>query len=472
MNTKTLGIFSAAALLSVASLAFVTQSTPRPQPAPPLPIAQPDPKPLQPQSVVHFGRSPVQATARISQALLPAGQESDIFINVDLQADQIGSSEQSVATVLLIDSSGSMSGQKIISARQAARAYISRLRDQDLCAVISYGSAVETVFPLQPVGPARAYALQRVRSIYPRGGTNISAALASANRTLAGVLGAKRVLLISDGRPTEGTRSTYRLAKIAGRGRQQGLSVSSIGVGLDYDEDVMERIALSGGGNFHHLTQVYALEGILRAEFASMKTLAASQVALSLRPAPGVQIDEIYGYSSQAQGQAQGIDLGDLSSGEQRRVVIRARAYADKAPRLHDLVQLSLRFVSPQNALVHHSTAQLSFASTQDQQLASASQDSSTLVATSQAQAADALSRSMQDLAKNERTGAVKTLTVMRRKLREAAKKAPAAAAPAMEAQAAMLDEMEDKAQSADLGAASGRAFVKENRAAAFQSLH
>lgn len=471
MNSKTIGIFSVASLLGLASLGFVSQN-PAPQPLSNIPQNVPQKALTQPQALVQFGQSPVQATARISQSLLRAGQENEVFVDVSVQADYLQNQARSVATVLLIDSSGSMSGQKIRAARQAANAYIDRLSDRDLVGIISYSSRARVMISMQPAGMVRERAKRQLRNLYAGGGTNISAGLNQAIQMLAGVQQAKRVLLISDGRPTEGSRSTQVLANIAANGRQQGLSFSSIGVGVDYDEDVMERIALRGGGNFYHLAQTYALNNILRQEFASMKSLAASQLALRLMPANAVHIEEVYGYEIDQLGRSRRVDLGDLSSGEQRHVVIRLRAFAQREPRVNELLQMSLSFVRPGDQRLVQSMASLSFASTAQRKLAQASQDAQVLVASSKAQAASALRESMQDLAHNRKGGALAKLKNMGVQLRAAAKRAPAASAPAMEAQAAMLDDMQEKTEDADMSTGRGRGFAKKARAQAFGALH
>ncbi|MFH1808445.1 MAG: VWA domain-containing protein [Pseudomonadota bacterium] len=472
MNPKTLGIFGGAALLSAAALFLVVRGQVVAPPTTPTNYPPPPPPPPvnvgQPQATVSFGNA-VRATATLSQSHVLADSATDLFLNVDLQAANQPGARSPFAAVLVIDRSGSMAGVKIDDARDAALAFMRKLRDDDMIAVVSYGSDVTTDLRLSPVRDVRDLAQRRVMSIDAGGGTNIGGGLRAAIRELATTSMPRRVLLISDGRPTEGERNPVRLAAIAGDGREQGLTFSSMGVGLDYDENVMERIAIRGGGGFYHLRKTSALASILAKEFQAVESLVASRVRLRIDPGANMQIQEVFGYNATRDGNSMVVDLGDLSSGESRRLVARATA-RPSGQNVHPFASLGLTYQMPASGGGESAQGLLSVAAVHDQALAGRSQNADVMVAGYKVEAAAAVSASMEAMSRNDKTQAVQVLRDAKARMKKAAANAPAAAAPALRQQAVYFDDMDTKAGAADLGSAAGQDFVKSNRAEAFSS--
>ena len=469
MNPKTLGIFAGAAAICGVALFLVVKGgggTTLPPPPPPPPLDNPNTP--TPQSDVTFGDR-VKAHATLSQSYVLSATSSEVFLNVDLTAAAAGGARQPFSAALVIDRSGSMAGAKIDSARDAALGFLQRLRDDDQIAIVTYGSDVSADLSLSRVGNVRGQAQRIIASIDAGGGTNISGGLNRAIRELSSGQGARRVMLISDGRPTEGERSPQRLAAIAGDGRETGLSFSSLGVGLDYDENVMEGIALRGGGGFYHLRRAHEMANILGKEFKAVETMVASSVRLRVAPGPRIQISEVFGYDLSREGNAVVIHLGDLSQGEQRRLVARATLNAG-APALESFANLGLTYRVPATGSGESASAGLSIAATNQAQLVTSSFKPDVVVAAHKVEAQAAVQESMRSMAKQDRGAAVAKIQRAKARLYEAAKAAPAAAAPALQAEAEAFGAMEQKAADVSFDSDDGKDWVKSTRARSFSS--
>lgn len=147
------------------------------------------------------------------------------------------------ALMLVIDSSGSMSGDKIVMSKAAAVAAVQVLGERDFVGVVSFDSGATTVVPMQRVGTG-AKINSRIDTIASGGGTNMmpgmEAGYAALLRADAAV---KHMIVLTDGQ-TEGAG----FESLAARMRKRDITTSSVAIGTDSATGLMDRIAKTGGG--------------------------------------------------------------------------------------------------------------------------------------------------------------------------------------------------------------------------------
>lgn len=233
-----------------------------------------------------------------------------------------------VSLAMVIDTSGSMSGeQKIENARHAAGSIIKALDDRDQLTLVRFSSDVQTLLPRTPLGQAdRAQLLDLVAKLDPNGRTALHGGLSAGIDGLKGSGDAvRRVLLISDGQANVGpSRAAEIIAQLPAA--ESATTFSTIGVGADYDAAVMTAVAEHGGGGFHHLTDPVQLAGILEAELEQARTVAGTGAVLTLHPEPGVEI--IGGPGLIINRAADGsvtVQVGEVHAGETRTVSIKVK---------------------------------------------------------------------------------------------------------------------------------------------------
>lgn len=152
----------------------------------------------------------------------------------------------SLAMMLVIDRSGSMSGTKIEMARAAAAASIEMLGPQDYVGVIAFDDVPQTAIRLQSAA-SRARLIDEVNRISPAGGTAIFPALEEAFLQLAAQPARiKHVILLSDGQA-----SWEGIAELVEAMRASSISVSSVAVGNGADRALLEMVAELGDGRFY-----------------------------------------------------------------------------------------------------------------------------------------------------------------------------------------------------------------------------
>ncbi len=239
--------------------------------------------------------------------------------------------ERPVNLALVIDRSGSMSGQKIADARVAAAQMVDLLREGDRVAIVSYSDGVHANVPSVVIEGAadREGVKDAIRRIGSSGSTNLSGGLIEGHAQVRAHLDSdkvNRVILISDGLANRGVTAVPALNRIAREASQEGIVTSTLGLGADYHEDLMTAVADHGGGAYYFAAESSEIAGILAGEVSQMMATVARQGTLELTLPEGISIDEVFGYAWQQEGPTAIVRLGDVFAGQSRALLLRLRA--------------------------------------------------------------------------------------------------------------------------------------------------
>ena len=281
------------------------------------------------------GSGPVRFSGALEGTAVLPDRDRDVRMELVIGADAARGVAPRVATdlVVVLDHSGSMSGDKIVQARAAVRTLISALGDGDRFALVTYSDYAQTRIPLGALRDRGSW-YESVDSIVPEGGTNMSSGLdaAFAMIDVARTSGrTPRVVLISDGLANQGDASREGLVGRAARAARGEYALSTVGVGADFDEGLMAALADAGTGNFHFLADASGLDRILSAEFATARENVASGLRVAIEPASGVAVVDAAGYPLTRDGSAVRFQPGDLFAGQERRIWVTLRVPAGAA---------------------------------------------------------------------------------------------------------------------------------------------
>jgi Ca-activated chloride channel homolog len=160
-----------------------------------------------------------------------------------------------VGLVLVLDRSGSMSGEKFEQAKKACISAISTLKKDDRVAIVLFDSEAKVLVELGDA--ARPELADTVRAMQPGGGTDIKPGLEAAARLIPDGDIRFRIVLMSDGMaPTAG------LDEVVGELRHRGITLSSVALGGEADRNLLKKLAESGGGTFHDVALPAELETV------------------------------------------------------------------------------------------------------------------------------------------------------------------------------------------------------------------
>lgn len=186
--------------------------------------------------------------------------ELEKALPVDFQVDN-AKVEAVGALVLVIDSSGSMTGEKIAWAKAAAVAAAEMLGRRDYIGVVAFDSEARWVVPLQRNGTA-SRTRSRIRQLGPGGGTDMMPGLQQGYRAIQGAPASiKHVIALTDGQTPPAAFN-----QLANRMRDAGITTSGVAVGPDADRMVLSGLAKAGGGKFYYLRNPKAIPKIFMRE--------------------------------------------------------------------------------------------------------------------------------------------------------------------------------------------------------------
>jgi Ca-activated chloride channel family protein len=247
---------------------------------------------------------------------------------------------------LVLDHSGSMAaGRKMAHAREAAAFAVQQLLPVDRLSVTIFDDEVETIVPNAPVLD-KAAILRRIEGIQPDGSTALFAGWkGGGEQALRHRLddGVNRVLLLSDGLANVGLTDPGAIAgqvkALAGR----GVSTTTLGVGVDYNEDLMEAMARGGDGNYYFIESPRQLADIFQTELQGLMATVGHQVRLGVEPQHGVRVvDVLNDFDTTPAGL---LMLPNLIVGAPIGVLVRLSV--PPMSRASDLIQLHLAWEEP-----------------------------------------------------------------------------------------------------------------------------
>jgi Ca-activated chloride channel family protein len=278
---------------------------------------------------------PVGAVLRVrtDRHLIRAQARSERYLLIDVVAPTVAPDPSRrrppVNLAFVLDRSGSMSGHaKLTLAKQAVLESIHRLDDEDRFAVVVYDSEIDVVLPgTHAAGAARRTAGDRLRHVEPRGSTALHGGWVTGCNEVAGGLGegVNRVLLLTDGLANVGVQDPDELARQAAELRARGITTSTFGVGRDFDEQLLQGMADSGGGNFYFIGDVAQMRDHITSEVGDTLEVVARDVVLELDVPMGVDVRAISAFRLERIGSQARVHLGDLVSGQVVQVALALR---------------------------------------------------------------------------------------------------------------------------------------------------
>ncbi len=260
--------------------------------------------------------------ATVDRRYVPSHRASHRHVKVVIQAPEaeLQGQRPPVNVAIVLDRSGSMGGGKFRLAQQAVQHAIARLDGRDRLALVVFDQEVELVHPSQPAtANARARALAALANYGPRGTTNLGEGWLVGCGQVAESLSDEavgRCMLLTDGLANVGIVDTPTLCHHATELRNRGVSISTFGVGADFDEELLGKMADSGGGAFQYIRQAEDIPRMMDQELGETLEVVARRVQLEVILPPGVTVSVIGPYEVEVGDGVARILLPDLVSGQ------------------------------------------------------------------------------------------------------------------------------------------------------------
>ena len=279
---------------------------------------------------------------------------------------------------LVIDTSGSMGDEnKLNYVKQAAIAMLNRLRPEDRLAIVTYNNKAKVILPSSPVRMERE-TQSLIESLRADGGTNLGAGLIEGYRQLHEFAGAKtinRLLLLSDGKANVGMTSSTELSRLVLDQADAGISLSSFGVGLDFNEDLMAALSESGRGMYYFIDHPQSMRTILAKEFKSVEQLVAADIKITVNLSADFVIDQVFANNFEKNGNTISVRFGDLAAGELRRLQIRFQPRQREPGPVNNAARVDVSYMTPGDSGSYSLSQSIGLTYTEDKKTAATHQD-------------------------------------------------------------------------------------------------
>jgi Ca-activated chloride channel family protein len=341
------------------------------------------------------GLPEVKLKVELDRKVLPAGKTERVVLKISLEPDQVVRDEANRAPVnlaLVLDRSGSMSGEKIEQAKEAAIQAIRRLGAKDRISIVAYSNHAETIVPAQSAKNTEKL-VDLVRQLQAGGNTALFAGVNQGAAELRKNLDGEyfnRIILLSDGLANQGPSSTEDLVRLGRALVKEDISVSTVGLGAGYNEDLMAGLAKEGQGNLYFAETSKELPGIFDAEIGDALNVVARHATLRVELEEGVRPIRLIGRQGFIRENHVEIEINQLYGGQEKFALLEVEVPAGKAKEKKNLARIVARFNAAENGAVISRKAVVSCAFSEKEKDVTASINEKVVVAYVDNQVAEA----------------------------------------------------------------------------------
>jgi Mg-chelatase subunit ChlD len=281
----------------------------------------------------------MEMSLRTDRALLRATANSTRYLRINLTAPVAPTRVERppVQVGIVLDRSGSMEGErKFTLALQAVEQALALLQPHDRFTLVVYDTDVDRIMASTPATPdAKRIAMQRLREVAPRGGTDLYAGWMTAASEMLAHLAAdsvNRVLLITDGLANAGITESPALIAASAELRRRGVGTTTFGVGDDFDEVLLRDIAHDGGGHAYFIATPDQIGDLLTSELGDALEITLRSAVLQIALPPGATGALLNRYrTTHVSGDNElHVHLGDLTSGQEQTLVLKLTFAQDR----------------------------------------------------------------------------------------------------------------------------------------------
>lgn len=304
---------------------------------------------------------------------------NEFYVYVQLRGNDVLKEEKPRAPLnisLVLDRSGSMSGDKIAYAKKAAAFVVEQLNNNDVLSVVNYDDRIEITSPSEHV-KNKEVIKRKINELTDRGSTNLTGGMLEGYTQVKSTRKdgyVNRVLLLTDGLANTGITDPQQMKKITEKKfLEEGIALSTFGLGADYNEDLLTALAESGRANYYFIDNPDKIPNIFASELKGLLSVVAQNALVEITMPNTVELVKVYGYPYEVKGDKVQVRLNDIFSKDEKGMLLKfkTRSTAKEAIALN----CHLRFTDATSFNTVDDNKTLQLKETSDNQLFKQQQD-------------------------------------------------------------------------------------------------
>ena len=291
----------------------------------------------------------VELIVQSDRGVFLADEKQTAYVRIGLRGCPVEILEERVPVnvAIVIDKSGSMnSGGKIQAAKEAAILALHRLKSTDIVSVILYDSDVHVLVPATRM-TNRHRIIHKIRGIRAGGSTALYAGVQTGAEEVRKFLSSKRVnriVLLSDGLANVGPDSPGALGKLGADLIDESISVTTIGLGNGYNEDLMSQLAFKSDGGHYFCEEPDELASIFDQEFGRALSVVAQGVRIEIICGEDMRPVRLLGREGTIDGRTIMLDMNHIYSEHEKYVIVEVEMPSQKVNKKRELAYVKISY--------------------------------------------------------------------------------------------------------------------------------
>jgi len=257
-------------------------------------------------------------------AMAPEVSRDHALVVLKASGQQVGR-RAPINVCLCIDRSGSMEGPPLEYAKRACDYVVDMLEPNDILSIVTFEEQVDVLMPARRI-VNKALVKEHIHRLEVGNTTNLYDGLMAGCMQIASVQAqtpgyVNRVLLLTDGEPTVGLKDYNSIIQQVGEQKAKGISITALGFGQEYNEELMAGIAKRSGGNYYYIARPDLLPEVFRRELETLMTIVAKNVRVRLQLPKWVSVRQVHGAQPAFGPRTVEVSVPDLERGTSRTVL-------------------------------------------------------------------------------------------------------------------------------------------------------
>lgn len=225
---------------------------------------------------------------------------------------------------LILDRSGSMEGPPMDYMKRACGYVVDLLEPSDVLSIVAFEERAEVIMPARRV-VNKTLIKEHINRLEVGNTTNLYDGIAMGASQIASVASAgyvNRALLFTDGEPTAGNKDFHSIVGQVAEQKSRGITVTALGFGMEYNEELLAGIARQSGGNYYYITRPELIPEIFRKELETLMNVVARNIRMRVQMSRWVQVRQVFGKLPTYGYRSAEVTLADLERGEVQTSIV------------------------------------------------------------------------------------------------------------------------------------------------------